>query len=59
MRPIRKTVTYNIDTAVLATLDAWLGRQPVRPSKSAVVEMALKTFLSPPKRAVVKGARHG
>ena len=51
MRPNRKTVSYNIDTAVLATLDAWLGRQPVRPSKSAVVEKALKTFLDPPKRA--------
>ena len=41
----RKPVTYTIDADLLAELDVWLEAQPVKHSKTAVVEAALRDFL--------------
>ena len=41
----KKMVSYALDPDLLARLDAWLAKQEFPPSKTAVVEAALKMFL--------------
>jgi hypothetical protein len=43
--PRKIAVTYSIDRNILAEFQAWLDEQPFRPSKTAVVEVALREFL--------------
>jgi hypothetical protein len=38
-------VTYTIDPNLLQEFQAWLDQQPIKPSKTAVVEAALRQFL--------------
>jgi hypothetical protein len=44
-RPKKVAVTYTIDPNVLQEFQAWLDRQSIKPSKTAVVEAALREFL--------------
>lgn len=41
----KKMVSFALDPEILAELDAWLAKQEFPPSKTAVVEAALKAFL--------------
>ena len=41
----RKPSTYTLSPAVLALLDEWIAAQEFPPSKSAVIEMALREFI--------------
>jgi predicted transcriptional regulator len=41
----KKMVSFALDPEILAKLDAWLAKQEFPPSKTAVVEAALKAFL--------------
>jgi len=41
----RIMVTYTVDPAVLERLDAWVARQPIRVSKSSIVDDALTRWL--------------
>jgi predicted transcriptional regulator len=45
MARLKKMISLAIDPELLARLDAWLSRQEIRPSKTAVVETALRRFL--------------
>ena len=54
MPRLKKMVSYALDPALLQRLDDWLARQEVAPSKTAVIEAALKAWLDerePKKRA--------
>ena len=44
-RPKKVAVTFTIDPDVLQEFQTWLDRQSIRPSKTAVVEAALREFL--------------
>jgi hypothetical protein len=52
--PRKIAVTYSIDREILQEFQAWLDRQPIKPSKTAVVEVALREFLQ---RQKTKGRR--
>lgn len=41
----KKPVSYALDPKLLARLDAWLAKQDVAPSKTAVIEAALRDWL--------------
>ncbi len=45
MPRLKKMVSYALDPALLQRLDEWLARQEVAPSKTAVIEAALKAWL--------------
>jgi Arc/MetJ-type ribon-helix-helix transcriptional regulator len=45
MPRLKKMVSYALDPALLARLDEWLARQDVAPSKTAVIEAALRAWL--------------
>jgi len=45
MRRNKKMVSYALDPELLKRLDEWLSRQEFPPSKTAVVEAALKAWL--------------
>jgi hypothetical protein len=45
MARLKKPLNLALDPALLARLDAWIHRQDVRPSKTAVLETALREFL--------------
>ena len=45
MPRIKKPTNLSIDPALLSRLDAWLARQEFPPTKTAVVETALREFL--------------
>jgi len=53
--PRKIAVTYSIDREILQEFQAWLDRQPIKPSKTAVVEVALREFLQRQKKT--KGRR--
>lgn len=42
----KKMVSFALDPEILKKLDEWISAQPVPPSKTAVLEAALKKFLS-------------
>ena len=44
----RKMVTFSMQRSVIDDLEAWLDQQPVRPTKSAVMDAALRAFLGLP-----------
>mgnify|MGYP005988781497 CR=1 FL=1 len=46
MPRINKPVNTTIPPDLLADLDAWIARQPVPPSRSAVIVAALRKFLA-------------
>ncbi len=58
MLRIKKMVSFALAPDLLKRLDAWLASQELPPSKTSVVEMALREFLekreTPPPR---KGGR--
>lgn len=41
----KKMVSFALDPALLKGLDEWIARQPVPPSKTAVIEAAIRMFL--------------
>jgi hypothetical protein len=41
----KKMVSFALDPTILKKLDEWIAAQPVPPSKTAVFEAALKSFL--------------
>lgn len=41
----KKMVSFALDPEILKKLDEWIAAQPVPPSKTAVVEAALRRFL--------------
>ena len=41
----KKMVSYALDPELLKRLEDWLAKQDVPPSKTAVVEAALRAFL--------------
>jgi len=45
MPRLKKMVSYALAPELLDRLDAWLASQELPPSKTAVVEMALREFL--------------
>ena len=45
MARLKKPLNLAIDPALLARLDAWIARQDVSPSKTAVIESAIREFL--------------
>lgn len=45
MPRLKKMVSYALDPALLQRLDEWMARQEVAPSKTAVIEAALKAWL--------------
>jgi metal-responsive CopG/Arc/MetJ family transcriptional regulator len=45
MARLKKLFTLYLDPKLLARLEAWLSRQDVPPSRTAVVEAALREFL--------------
>lgn len=45
MARLKKPLNLAIDPKLLARLDAWIARQDVPPSKTAVLEAALRAFL--------------
>lgn len=42
----KKMVSFALDPEILRQLDDWIAAQPVPPSKTAVLEAALKKFIS-------------
>lgn len=50
MPRLKKMVSLAIDPALLARLDAWLKRQEIVPTKTAVHEAALRRFLDEEER---------
>jgi len=53
----KKMVSYALDPELLARLDAWLAKQEFPPSKTAVVEAALKAFLDSREEKLPKPVR--
>lgn len=53
MARLKKMVTYALDPALLGRLDTWLAAQDPPPSKTAVIEAALRAWLD------VKESRSG
>jgi predicted transcriptional regulator len=45
MARLKKMVSYALDPDLLKRLDDWIARQEVPPSKTAVIEAALRSFL--------------
>lgn len=45
MARLKKMVSYALDPDLLKRLDAWLARQDPAPSKTAVIETALRDWL--------------
>jgi len=45
MARIKKPVSYALDPELLAEVDEWIAKQPVPPSKTAVIEAALRLLL--------------
>lgn len=45
MTRIKKMVSLALDPALLQRLDAWIKRQEIPPTKTAVLEAALRRFL--------------
>jgi|GEM_PF-2099057 len=45
MARLKKMVSYALDPDLLKRLDDWISRQEVPPSKTAVIEAALKSWL--------------
>ena len=45
MPRLKKMVSYALDPELLQRLDDWLARQDVAPSKTAVIEAALRAWL--------------
>jgi len=45
MARLKKMVSYALDPELLQRLDDWLARQDVAPSKTAVIEAALRAWL--------------
>lgn len=45
MTRLKKMTSYALDPALLKRLDAWLAKQEFPPTKTAVVEAALREFL--------------
>ena len=41
----KKMISLAIDPDVLADLEKWIARQQVAPSKTAVIEAALRAFI--------------
>jgi len=39
-------VSFALDPELLAQIEAWIAKQPVPPSKTALIEAALRQFLS-------------
>lgn len=54
MARIKKMVSYALDPELLARLNKWLARQDVAPSKTAVIEAALREFLEKREAAAPK-----
>lgn len=50
MPRLKKMVSLALDPALLARLDAWLKRQEIVPTKTAVHEAALRRFLDEEER---------
>ena len=44
MARTKKMVSHALDPALLARMDKWISEQEVPPSKTAVVEAALREF---------------
>lgn len=42
----KKMKSYALDPELLKQVDAWIAAQPVPPSQTAVVEAALRKFIS-------------
>lgn len=42
----KKMVSFALDPALIKGLDEWIARQPVPPSKTAVIEAAIRMFLN-------------
>lgn len=45
MARLKKMVSFALDRDLIDQLDAWLEKQEIRPSKTAVVEAAIRQFL--------------
>ena len=45
MPRLKKMTSYALDPALLKRLNAWLSKQEFPPTKTAVVEAALREFL--------------
>jgi hypothetical protein len=45
MARIKRHLNLALDPALLDRLDAWIAKQEVQPSKTAVVEAALRAWL--------------
>ena len=45
MGRLKKPVTYALDPELLARLDRWIAAQEFPPTKTAVIEAALRAFL--------------
>lgn len=56
MARLKKMVSYALDPDLLKRLDDWIGRQEVPPSKTAVIEAALRAWLD---GQDAKGKRRG
>ena len=46
MPRVNKPVNTTLPPDLLAELDEWIGAQPVQPTRSAVIQAALREFLS-------------
>lgn len=56
MTRTKKMVSFALDPALLARLDGWIERQELSPTKTAVIELALREFLDR-REAPAKGRR--
>ena len=45
MPRLKKMTSYALDPALLKRMDAWLSKQEFPPTKTAVIEAALREFL--------------
>lgn len=45
MPRLKKMISFALDPVLLERLDKWLSKQELKPSKTAVLELALREFL--------------
>lgn len=45
MGRLKKMMSFALDPQLIERMEAWIGRQDVRMSKTAVIEAALREFL--------------
>ena len=43
---MKRTITLRVDVDLLEHLDQWLADQPVRPSRNATIEAAIREWLA-------------